>query len=512
MCSAASSGAGAGVAVDVNVGSAVLSLKQFQAALAPDAALVIDPGILRRIAAARVVVDRFAAGQVPVYGLNTGLGGNLGHRIAADEMGPWQQQIIDARAVAVGPPLPPETGRAVLLYRIVSASKARSGMSPALFNHICAVFAAGISPEIPAIGSIGASDLTQNAVWARGLLGHAAVWQGNVRTDGAVALSDAGLCAPVLAPRDAMALIGHSGVTVARSAAALWSAQRVFQAARAVAALSCEGFGANRQVFEPDAAGHRASPGQTEAAAYFAAALHGGTDAPRRVQEALSFRTLAPVTGAAFDTLERAVAIWTDEVNGTSDSPVVTRDGRMLSTANFHSPALALALEGVTLAAAMLAQGAVQRMLKLCDPALSGLPRYLSPRGGASAGFVPLQKTAVALMMQVRQGAHPVCFDPPPVSDTIEDMAPQTPAVAEKLATQMQALRRLVAIEALAAAQAIEMRAAPARAPAGSALHAAIRARVAVLDADRPLGADVEAAAEVLDTHDFDSVAARSRP
>ena len=199
--------------------------------------------------------------------------------------------------------------------------------------------------------------------------------------------------------------------------------------------------------------------------------------------------------GAVQDAVSRAIAIWEDEVNGASDSPAVLRGDAMCSTPNFHAPALALALEQVSLAMAMVGNGVVMRVQRLMNPTLTGLPRYLSPVGGASAGFVPLQKTAAALLAEVRRHAMPVAFDPAPVSDGVEDMAPMTGLAASKLSDQMQPLQLLAGVEAVVAAQARDL-----RGLSQTPLHQALRARVSPLQDDRALGQDVDAASAVLKT------------
>ena len=477
-----------------------VTLATFRAALEPGSSLAPAADIRQRIAQGHATVTALAAGETPIYGLNTGLGGNVNHRLAADEIAAHQLGVIEGRAVAVGPALPRETGRATLLARILSAAQGRTGLSPDLFDHLVAVYNAGLSPVIPAHGSIGAGDLAQAAMWARAILGRGEMWAGDTRREARAALAEAGLDPPSLGPRDGLALVGHGGVTVALGASALEAARRRMQAARVAALMSLAGYGAHRGVLEAQVNALRLAPGQAETAAWLRSRLEGCEDAPRRIQEALSFRTLAPVLGAASETTEGAIATWEDEANGISDSPVLTDDGGMLSTANFVAPALSLSMESVTLAAAMVATGACQRIQRMMDPRLSGLPRYLSPVGGASAGMVPLQKTAMALLGEIRHASTPTALDPPPVSDTVEDMAPQTPAVARKLSKQMADLRLLLGAEALVAAQAIDLRGPDSVGGVVARMHARLRAELPPVSEDRPLGPEVEQAAELLES------------
>ncbi|MFK7752093.1 MAG: aromatic amino acid ammonia-lyase [Sedimentitalea sp.] len=473
-----------------------VSVSGFQAALA-GADLDLPDAVLARLRADRTTVDKAAQGETPVYGLNTGLGGNVAHRLTPDEIEPFQRQLIEGRAVAVGPPLPEQIGRAVILARLVSASRGGSGMSPEMAAHLCAVFRAGLSPAIARFGSIGASDLTQNAGWALAILGQGEMWSNGTIGPARDLLAQNGLNVPRLQPKDAMALINHGGLSVVLSAHALFEAQQGLLMARAAAALSYVGYQANTDIFAPDINAIRASPSQSQVAAWFA--RHLSTTAPaRRIQDAISFRVVAPVFGAAFDIVSRASAIWEDEANGLSDSPVVLGAEAMRSTPNFHAPALALALESGAQAMAMVANAMVQRSQRMMSPELSGLPKYLSPVGGASAGMVPLQKTAAALLGDIRRHAMPVAFDPAPVSETVEDMAPMTAHAAQKLAEQGQSFQLLCGLEAIVAAQAVDLRGAPPAVGAIATLHSALRARVAPLVQDRALGPDVSICADVL--------------
>ena len=467
-----------------------ISLGGFIAALG-SRELEVLPQVRDRIVAAREIVDAAARGTAPVYGLNTGLGANLGHRIASTDIEAFQRKLVEGRAVAVGPPLAEPAGRAVLLARLIGVAQGHSGMSLAIFDHLCDAWTRGLVPVVPRYGSIGAADLTQNAVWALALLG-----TGQVRLDDAVleasdALARVNLKPPPLASKDGLALINHGGLSVALAGIALAETRTALRMMRAAAVLSFQGYGANPGIFASEINNLRHAPGQTEAAAWFLAAL--GNTKGSRIQDALSFRQLAPMFGAASDAVSRAIQIWEDELNGASDNPVVIGVNAMQSTPNFHAPALMLALEQVSLAMAMLGQGAVMRMQRLMDPDLTGLPRYLSAHGGANAGFVPMQKTAAALLADMRRHAMPASFDPAPVSEGVEDIASHTPLTALKLAEQAQPAQLLSGMEALVACQAIDL-----RDSVKPPLHNLIRAQVRFQDDDRALGADIDTVCIVL--------------
>ncbi|WP_237480657.1 HAL/PAL/TAL family ammonia-lyase [Lichenibacterium dinghuense] len=479
------------------LGDAPLGLGAIEAAARPGVRLVLSEAARSRVAAARAVVERYAAGDEPVYGLNTGLGGNLGYRLTPQEVEAFQVQMVRGRSIGVGEPFPEPVARLMLLCRIVGLARGGSGLSPAVLDLLVAMFDAGITPVIPGRGSIGAADLGLCAHIGLAAIGRGEVFVGGSRRPAAEALAAAGLAPARLGPKDGLAILNSSAVCCGHAVAVLrdWADLALLSAA--VAALSCEGYAANPRIFDARLAAARPARGQEGAAALFRALLDGSAlhlpGAARSIQDALSFRTLAPVVGAALAAFAAAAESVETEVNAAADNPLVLADdGLILSTANFHTPGIALAFDALAIAGAHLATGTAWRAAKLLDPRLSGLPRYLSPVGGASTGFNSLGKTAAALHAEVRLRAAPASLDALPVSDGVEDHAPQTPLTVRKLAEQVEALRMLVAIEALVAAQAVDLRAPPHLAPVARVLHGAIRAAVPRLDEDRETGPDVD--------------------
>jgi histidine ammonia-lyase len=180
----------------------------------------------------------------------------------------------------------------------------------------------------------------------------------------------------------------------------------------------------------------------------------------------------------------------------------------MLSTPNFHTPALALALDTLAIAHVHLATASAQRILKLMNPHLSGLPKYLSAVGGASAGLLPLQKTVASLLAEIRLHAQPASLDSIAVSEMVEDVAPQTPLAARKLTTQIDLLQWLIAIEALVAAQAVDLRKPKSLGRVAKMLHSAIRSLVPPLHEDRATGPDVAAVRQAINAAELRGILA----
>lgn len=468
-----------------------------------DTPFVLAPAALDRLAADRAVVERHVAEGKPVYGLNTGLGGNLGYRLADDEVVDFQRRLIRGRMIGMGEPMPVDVVRCAMLARVCSLARGGSGVSPQAAQALLALFNAGITPVVPSIGSIGAGDLGLCAHMVAPVIGEGEVFVGGRRIDAAQALQQAGLTPAQLQPKDGLGLINASPLTAGFAAVVADALDRLLLRGAAVAALAVEGYAANLDVYDPRIASARPAGAQPGAAALFRALLAGSSlhgIAARSIQDAISFRTTAQVYGAVYGahaSLREAVDA---EINGTSDSPIVfAAQGDMVSSPNFHTSMIALTFDAMAIALVQLASASVQRIIKLQTPHLSGLPRYLSPVGGASVGFNAMQKTAAALHAEIRLHAAPASTDAIVVSDTVEDHATHAMLAVRKLAAQMNLLQYLLGIEAMVAAQAVDLRPSAGLGAGSAAVHAQVRQVVAPLEQDRPPGRDAMAVAQALD-------------
>lgn len=416
-----------------------------------------------RMAAARAVVDDHIGRDAPVYGLNTGLGASVGNRFEGDELARRQEQVIRARVVGVGDLLPPETCRAALFCRTVALAHGGAGVSPEVHSLMMAMLERDVIPAIPSIGSVGAGDLGLMMSVAAVMIGRGEARHGGELMPGAAALSAAGLQPVTFGAKDGLAVGNSSALSCAMACLALEEAGHLLAVHVAVAALAFEAYAANPRIFDARLAGARPASGQEDAAGLFRRALEGGGahegGGARHVQDALSFRTLAPVTGTYLTALREARRAVEVELNAASDNPLVlVETAEIHSTANFHTPALALAFDTLAIASTYLATASSYRSMKLMTERLSGLPNYLAPAGGAAAGLVPMQKTISALHAGVRLKANPASLDGLPVSDAVEDLTPQTQLAICKFEEQLDLMRWLVSIEAFTAAQAWDLR------------------------------------------------------
>ncbi len=460
----------------------------------------IDPAARERIQAAADLVARAAHAGTPVYGLTTGLGARVLQRVDGDDAAAFSLQTVRGRAMAVGEPLPAEVVRAAMAVRCNGLCAAGSGAGVAIADGLAALLNAGVHPIVPGSGSVGAADLCLLAHVGLTLIGEGEAELGGARMPSADALARAGLHPVTLGPKDGLAICSSSAVSSGAAALALVEADACLAAAQVAAALSMEGFRANLSPLDPRIVAARPAPGQAWAAAALRALLRGGSltepGAARRLQDPLSLRCVSQIHGslrAALDLLAGAVA---PELGGAADNPVVLLDDEeILSTGNFHVPALALALDAAAIGLAQVAAAIAERQARLKTERLSGLPPGLTSHGATRSGLAPLGKTAQALMIEIRQRSAPFAVHSLVGADGVEDDSTGATQAAMRVRDQLERLWRLVAIELVVAAQAVDL-AAPARLGAGTgAAHAFIRELVAPLDEDRAMGPEVESLA-----------------
>jgi histidine ammonia-lyase len=479
------------------LGEAPFTIDDLAALASGSASLTLSDAARALVSDSREVVERYANGDEPVYGLNTGVGANLEFRVSRSELESFQEQLVRGRTIGVGEPLAEPVCRAALIARCIGLAQGGAGVSPRVLDLLLAMVERRVTPVIPRRGSIGAGDLGLAAHIAAVAIGRGEAWHEGTRLAGGEALAAAGLAPIALAAKDGHAVCNTSAVSTGQAALALVDASRLLTFAVHAAALACEGYAANPRIFDERIAARRPAAGQEEAAAVFRRLLEGSylsdPDSARQVQDPLSFRCLAPIVGVALDAHANARREVEVELNAISDNPVVLLpDGEMLSTANFHTPAISLAFDGIAIAFTQLATACFQRIARLLSAESSGLPRYLSPIGGGSAGYVPVQKLCASLLGEVRLRASPASLDAMPVSEAVEDVAPQTPLAIAKLSEQLDPLRILVAVEALVAAQAIDLRPAARLTAPTRCLYDAVRALVPPLESDREPAPDIE--------------------
>ncbi|MFP5378822.1 MAG: histidine ammonia-lyase [Vicinamibacteria bacterium] len=460
------------------------------AALAPDARA--------RVAASRAVVDAKADGDAPVYGVNTGFGNFAETRIARDQLAALQLNLLRSHAAGVGEPLPVRAVRASMALRANVLAKGYSGIRPETLDALLALLARGVHPHVPSRGSVGASgDLAPLAHIALVLVGEGETWDGAARQTGAEALAAAGLAPVTLAPKEGLALINGTQVSTAVLGLAVAGAEQLARAADVAAALSIDALQGSMRPFDPRIHAARPFAGQAASAGNLARLMAGSAiNAAHancgRVQDAYSMRCAPQVHGAAREAMAWVRQVTTVEANAATDNPMVfAEEAEMVSGGNFHGAPVALAADLLVMALAQLCTISERRSERLVNPALSGLPAFLVRDGGLQSGLMIAQVTAAALTSEIKTLAHPASVDTIPTSANKEDHVSMSMAAALKAERALQLARDVVAIEVLCAAQALDLLAPLTTSAPLARVHAAVRAVVPTLDADRPPAPDI---------------------
>ncbi len=458
-----------------------------------------------RVEAARAVVDRTAAGDAPVYGINTGFGMFAEVKVPPESLDALQLNLLRSHAAGVGEPLPVRAVRATMALRANVLAKGYSGIRAGTLDALVALLNRGVHPVVPSRGSVGASgDLAPLAHLALVLVGEGEAWVGPSRVPGAEALARAGLLPVSLGPKEGLALINGTQPSTAVLALAVDGAARLARAADLIAALTIDGLRGSRHPFEARIHDARPYDGQRASAANLAALLDG-SDINRshadcgRVQDAYSLRCAAQVHGAAREAIAFAARIARVEVNAATDNPMVFADtDEIVSGGNFHGAPLAVAADTLCLGLSQLATISERRSERLVNPALSGLPAFLTEHGGLQSGFMMAQVTAAALTSELKTVGHPASVDTIPTSGNKEDHVSMSMAAALKAERALDLARHVLAVELLCACQAIDLLA-PLRTSVPLArVHAAVRARVPRLVEDRPPAPDVIAITDLI--------------
>lgn len=437
------------------------------------ARLEVSPEVEERLAAGRAVVERALAGDRLVYGLNTGLGHQRDVRVSHDELAEYQVRMIVAHAGGLGPALPDEDVRAIVVARVAGFAAGGSGVSPAACRALVDLLDAGVHPVVPEVGSVGASDLMHLAAVAMVLIGRGQARLGGEVLPGAEALVRAGLEPYRPEPKDGLALLSANAASIGTGALAVRRAERLADLADLVAALSLEALVANVSAFDDEVARAKPIPGQVRVAANVRDHLRGSYLADPAtvvsVQDPLSLRTVPQVHGAWREQLAFARRAVEAELNAVGDNPLVSvATGRTVSNGNFSPMVLALAFEGLRVALAHVGLLAERRLHKLTlvhfeAEADAGLRRTDGPDlavGGDPDGpddgpdrDVPglLAYAAAAVLGELKALAAPVTLSCPPLDFDVEDHATMAPLAVATTRQALDKLETILVVEAITA-------------------------------------------------------------
>ena len=466
------------------------------------AAVALDPaayGVIDR--SARAVSTILARGE-PVYGINTGFGKLASVRIEAADLERLQRNIVLSHAAGVGPPMPVAVARLMMALKLASLAQGASGVRSETVRLLEALLDKGLTPVVPCQGSVGASgDLAPLAHMSATLIG-----VGSFFIDGAVvpaerALAEVGLSPLVLGAKEGLALLNGTQFSTAYALAALFETEMLFGSALVTGALSTDAARGSDAPFDPRIHALRRHAGQIETADALRRLMAGSAirashlEGDARVQDPYCLRCQPQVMGATLDMLRHAATTLEIEANGVSDNPLIFADSdEALSGGNFHAEPVAFAADMIAIAICEIGSITERRIAMLVDPALSGLPAFLTPQPGLNSGFMIPQVTAAALVSENKQRATPASVDSIPTSANQEDHVSMAAHGSRRLLEMARNATAVVGIELLAAVQGCDFRAPLKSSDALERARARLRLEVPMLEHDRHFHPDIEAA------------------
>nr|WP_221384889.1 histidine ammonia-lyase [Sulfitobacter undariae] len=477
-----------------------------------EAAVRLDPACHPAIELAQSRIAKAAAGSDAVYGVNTGFGKLASVKIETKDTATLQRNLILSHCCGVGPAIPRRHARLLMALKLLSLGRGASGVRLEIVQLIEAMLAKGVTPVIPAQGSVGASgDLAPLAHMAAVMMGHGeAEFCGQIMS-GDKAMQAAGLTAIELGPKEGLALINGTQFSTAFALAGLFGAWRAAHSALITSALSTDAIMGSTAPLQPEIHALRGHRGQIEAGATMRALLAGSEirdshmvdDA--RVQDPYCIRCQPQVTGAAMDVLRMAATTLEIEANAATDNPLVLIDADLIvSGGNFHAEPVGFAADMIALAIAEIGAIAQRRIALIVDPVLSfNLPPFLTPNPGLNSGYMIAEVTTAALMSENKHLANPCVTDSTPTSANQEDHVSMAAHGARRLGPMIENLERILGVELLCAAQGIDFRAPLATSDALQRVVTRVRQEVETMGDDRYLAPDLERAAMMIANGDI---------
>ncbi|CDN57230.1 Histidine ammonia-lyase (plasmid) [Neorhizobium galegae bv. officinalis bv. officinalis str. HAMBI 1141] len=466
----------------------------------------IDPLFDAGIEKAAARIAQIAAGNEPVYGINTGFGKLASIKIDSADVATLQRNLILSHCCGVGAPLAENIVRLIMALKLVSLGRGASGVRLELVRLIEAMLEKGVIPLIPEKGSVGASgDLAPLAHMAAVMMGEGEAFYRGSLLPAAEAFAKAGLKPVVLAAKEGLALINGTQTSTALALAGLFRAHRAAQTALVTGAMSTDAAMGSSAPFHPDIHTLRGHKGQIDAAAALRALLSGSVireshlQGDERVQDPYCIRCQPQVDGACLDLLRSVARTLEIEANAVTDNPLVLSDDTVVSGGNFHAEPVAFAADQIALAVCEIGAISQRRIALLVDPALSyGLPAFLAKKPGLNSGLMIAEVTSAALMSENKQMSHPASVDSTPTSANQEDHVSMACHGARRLLQMTDNLATIIGIEALTAAQGVELRKPLTTSPELQKVIATIRSVVPSLEEDRYMANDLKAATDLV--------------
>lgn len=488
-----------------------LSLEQLRAIRTGGVRLVLADGSAEQIRRSAALVQAAAAGDAPVYGVNTGFGKLASTRIGKEDLATLQRNLIRSHCVGVGAPLSPAVVRLMLATKAASLARGYSGVREAVVQSLLDVFNAGLVPYVPSQGSVGASgDLAPLSHMTLALTGEGEMLVDGQRRPALAELQRAGIAPLVLQAKEGLALINGTQTSTALALDALLRFEQVFASAVVSGALSLDAARGSDGPFDPRIHEVRGQPGQIESARAYRELLAGSAirashrEGDERVQDPYCLRCQPQVMGACLDHARHCATVLLREANAVTDNPLVFADpdgsGTMVSGGNFHAEPVALAADALACAIAEVGAIAERRIAMLIDAGVSRLPPFLTKNAGLNSGFMIAHVTAAALASENKSLAHPASVDSLPTSANQEDHVSMATFAARRLGAMLDNTAHIIGIELLAAAQGIEFLRPLKSSAALEEVHALLRQDCPAMPEDHYLAPSIERATTLVDS------------
>ncbi|WP_065321443.1 histidine ammonia-lyase [Tritonibacter mobilis] len=461
------------------------------------------------VEAAAAMVAEAAAGEAPVYGINTGFGKLASTKIASEDTATLQRNLILSHSCGVGEPLAEDKVRLMMVLKLLSLGRGASGVRWLVINQIEEMLARGVTPVVPSQGSVGASgDLAPLAHMTAAMIGEGEATFEGERLSGAEALKRAGLQPIVLGPKEGLGLINGTQFSTACALAGLFQALDLARASMAIASLTTDAIMGSTAPLVADIHTLRGHAGQIDVAQVMRDIMEGSEireshrEGDTRVQDPYCIRCQPQVVGAALDVLRMAARTLEIEANAVTDNPLVLVEaGRIVSGGNFHAEYVGFAADQIALAVAEIGAIAQRRVALMVDPTLShDLPPFLTPNPGLNSGFMIAEVTTAALMSENKHLANPCVTDSTPTSANQEDHVSMAAHGALRLAKMTANLSVILGVEMLCAAQGVEARAPLKTSARLQDLLTMLRGEIPSLGEDRYLAPEIEAASAMVRT------------
>jgi len=483
--------------------------------------LMLEPEARLTVDRARAVVEDLVENNRVGYGVTTGVGQLSDVRVPPEDIRKLQVNLMRSHAVGVGDPLSEGVSRAMMLLRANSLSKGCSGVRAVIIDTLCEMLNRGVHPVIPSQGSVGASgDLAPLAHLGLVLIAEGEAFFNGKRLAAADALKQADIRPVVLEAKETISLINGTQAMLAVGLLAALQAAILVDTADVVGGLAVDALKGTDVAFDERIHQARPHPGQLLVARNLRRMLEGSEirESHRgcgKVQDAYSLRCIPQVHGAVRDTLAHCREVFEIEMNSAVDNPLVFPEpkkiggpkpamgasvaGDIISGGNFHGEPLAFALDFLAISLSALAGISERRLERLVNPSLNEeLPPFLAPGAGLNSGFMMPQVTAAALVGENKVWSHPASVDSITTSGNKEDFVSMGMTAANKLLRVVDNTRSVLAIEALAVAQALDFRAPLKTGKRGQAAYAAIRSVSPPISQDRILTQDFGRVAELI--------------